>query len=188
MVRRVVTGVDPSGKPVIASDGEPPVTRQYVHTPGFARSLVWHTAAPAAASNDPTQDLKSYIPAPGETIALTVTFPPAGVYADPGWNPEAAGAEQLEATPGLAELFEAGSSSIRAEPRHFVFRYRSPEHFVAVFKDTYGPTLKAFAALDVPKQQALTEDLLQLIARFNRASDGTMVVPGEYLEVVVTRR
>jgi len=104
--------------------------------------------------------------------------PPAGIDSPALWGTRGR----------LAELFEAGSSSIRAEPRHFVFRYRSPEHFVAVFKDTYGPTLKAFAALDVPKQQALTEDLLQLIARFNRASDGTMVVPGEYLEVVVTRR
>lgn len=104
--------------------------------------------------------------------------PPAGIDSPALWGTRGR----------LAELFEADASSIRAEPRHFVFRYRSPEHFVAVFKDTYGPTLKAFAALDVPKQQALTEDLLQLIARFNRASDGTMVVPGEYLEVVATRR
>ena len=104
--------------------------------------------------------------------------PPAGIDSPALWGTRGC----------LAELFEADASSIRAEPRHFVFRYRSPEHFVAVFKDTYGPTLKAFAALDVPKQQALTEDLLQLIGRFNRASDGTMVVPGEYLEVVVTRR
>lgn len=116
MVRRVVTGVDPSGKPVIASDGEPPVTRQYVHTPGFARSLVWNTAAPAAPSDDPTPSLKSYIPAPGETIALTVTFPPASVYADPGWDPAAAGAEQLEGTPGLAELFETDNPGMHTTP------------------------------------------------------------------------
>ena len=91
MVRRVVTGLDPSGKPMIVSDGEPPVTRQYTHTPGFARSLVWNTTAPAAPSEDPTASLKSYIPAPGETIALTVTFPPASVFADPSWDPVAAG-------------------------------------------------------------------------------------------------
>ncbi|MEU6223523.1 cupin domain-containing protein [Streptomyces sp. NPDC047042] len=116
MVRRVVTGVDPSGKPVIASDGEPPVTRQYVHTPGFARSLVWNTTAPATPSADPTESLKSYIPAPGETIALTVTFPPASVYADPGWDPAAAGAEQLEGTPGLAELFEIDNPGMHTTP------------------------------------------------------------------------
>lgn len=116
MVRRVVTGVDPSGKPVIVSDGEPPVTRQYTHTLGFARSLVWNTTAPAAPSDDPTDALKSYVPAPGETIALTVTFPPASVYADPSWDPAAAGAEQLEATPGLAELFELDNPGMHTTP------------------------------------------------------------------------
>ncbi|MFE7903015.1 cupin domain-containing protein [Streptomyces sp. NPDC057424] len=116
MVRRVVTGVDHSGKPVIVGDGEPPVTRRYTHTPGFARSLVWNTAAPAAPSADPTESLKSYVPAPGETIALTVTFPPASVYADAGWDPVAAGAEQLEATPGLAELFELDNPGMHTTP------------------------------------------------------------------------
>ena len=104
--------------------------------------------------------------------------PPAGIDSPALWGTRAR----------IDELFGAGTSAIAAEPRHFVFRYRSPEHFVAVFKDTYGPMLKAFAALEAPKQQALIEDLLQLIARFNRASDGTMVVPGEYLEVVVARK
>jgi hypothetical protein len=48
--------------------------------------------------------------------------------------------------------------------------------------------LKAFAALDATNQQALRNDLLALIARMNRADDGTMVVPAEYLEVVITKR
>lgn len=104
--------------------------------------------------------------------------PPAGIDSPALWGKRGR----------LAELFENDATSIRAEPRHFVFRYRSPEHWVAVFKDTYGPMLKAFAALDAPKQQALTEDLLQLIAHFNRATDGTMVVPSEYLEIVITRQ
>ncbi|MEU5339705.1 MULTISPECIES: cupin domain-containing protein [unclassified Streptomyces] len=116
MVRRVVTGVSSSGKPVIVSDGEPPRTLQYVHTPGFARSLVWNTSAPAAPSADPTEALTSFVPAPGETIALTVTFPPSSVYADPGWDPAAAGAEQLEATPGLTELFEPDAPGMHTTP------------------------------------------------------------------------
>ncbi|MFJ9567000.1 cupin domain-containing protein [Streptomyces fuscichromogenes] len=116
MVRRVVTGVDQQGKPVIVSDSEPPVTRQYTHTPGFARSLVWSTTAPAVPSADPTESLKSYVPAPGETIALTVTFPPASVYAAPDWDPAAAAAEQLEATPGLAELFEPDNPGMHTTP------------------------------------------------------------------------
>jgi hypothetical protein len=70
----------------------------------------------------------------------------------------------------------------------FAFRYRSPQHCLDVFKTFYGPMLKAYAALDASGQAALTRDLLDLIAEFNRADDGTMVVRGEYLEVVVTKR
>jgi hypothetical protein len=69
-----------------------------------------------------------------------------------------------------------------------MFRYRSPEHFLEVFKTYYGPVLKAFAALDATNQDALERDLLALIATLNRAEDGTMVVPSEYLEIVITRR
>ncbi|HEY8381417.1 MAG TPA: class I SAM-dependent methyltransferase [Microvirga sp.] len=89
---------------------------------------------------------------------------------------------------GLAQLFEAGASSIEAEPRHFVLRYRSPGHWIEVFKTYYGPLLKAFAALPPAAQADLEQDLLMLIGRFNRADDGSMVVPSEYLETVVTRR
>ena len=85
-------------------------------------------------------------------------------------------------------MFGASSSAIHAERRHFVFRYRSPEHFLDIFKSYYGPMLKAFAALDEAKQNGLKDDLHTLIARMNKANDGTMVVPSEYLEVVVTKR
>jgi ubiquinone/menaquinone biosynthesis C-methylase UbiE len=88
----------------------------------------------------------------------------------------------------LAELFEDAASSIVATPRDFVFRYRSPEHWLDVFRTWYGPVLKAFAALDADNQAALHEDLIKLIARFNRSGDGTMVVPSEYLEIVITRK
>jgi hypothetical protein len=67
-----------------------------------------------------------------------------------------------------------------------VFRYRSPEHCVEVFKTFYGPVLKTFAALSPDAQEALRKDLLGLIAEFNRSGDDTMVVPSEYLEVVIT--
>jgi hypothetical protein len=69
-----------------------------------------------------------------------------------------------------------------------VFRYRSAQHWLDVFKTYYGPLLKTFGALDPKAQLALTEDLFALIKRFNRSGDATMVVPSEYLEVVVTRR
>jgi SAM-dependent methyltransferase len=86
----------------------------------------------------------------------------------------------------LAELFEP-HASINLAQRDFVFRYRSPEHWLEIFKTYYGPLLKTFAALAPPAQAALEDDLMSLIARFNRSGDGTMVVPSEYLEVVVTR-
>jgi len=88
----------------------------------------------------------------------------------------------------LNELFGGGAASINAEPRNFVFRYRSSQHFVDVFKTYYGPMLKAFGALDAAKQNDLKGDLHTLTAQLNKANDGTMVVPGEYLEVVITKR
>ena len=57
-----------------------------------------------------------------------------------------------------------------------------------VFKTYYGPMLKAFAALDDSKRSHLHDDLVALIARMNKASDGTMVVPSEYLEIVIVKR
>jgi SAM-dependent methyltransferase len=83
----------------------------------------------------------------------------------------------------LAELF-AGTRSIRAEPRDFMFRYRSPAHFLDVFGTYYGPIVTALSALDSRRRDLLIADLQALIGRLNRADDGTMVVPGEYLEVV----
>jgi ubiquinone/menaquinone biosynthesis C-methylase UbiE len=88
----------------------------------------------------------------------------------------------------LRDLFGASAASIRAEPRDFMLRYRSAAHFIDVFRTYYGPMVKAYAALDESKRQALTADLENLIARFNRAEDGTMVVPAEYLEIVVVRK
>lgn len=103
--------------------------------------------------------------------------PPAGARSPALWGTEAR----------LKEMFGASSSAIRAERRHFVFRYRSPEHFLDVFKSYYGPMLKAFAALDAANKQKLHQDLMALIGSLNRANDGTMVLPSEYLEVVISR-
>jgi ubiquinone/menaquinone biosynthesis C-methylase UbiE len=104
--------------------------------------------------------------------------PPAGARSPAQWGTRSR----------LVELFEPSAASIRTESRHFNFRYRSAEHFLNVFKSYYGPMLKAFAALDLGKQQLLKAELLDLIARMNKANDGTMVVPSEYLEVVIAKR
>jgi ubiquinone/menaquinone biosynthesis C-methylase UbiE len=87
----------------------------------------------------------------------------------------------------LAELFGSAARSIEAEPRDFMFRYRSPAHFIDVFTTYYGPIVKALAAFEKDQRQSLVADLQALIGRLNRAGDGTMVVPGEYLEVVIIR-
>ena len=91
-------------------------------------------------------------------------------------------------TARLAEMFGSAVSLIKAEARYFNFRYRSSEHFLNVFETFYGPIHKAFAALDQQRQTELRNDLNALIVRMNRASDGTMIVPSEYLEVVITKR
>jgi len=104
--------------------------------------------------------------------------PPPGARSPALWGTEAR----------IKEMFGASAAAIRAERRNFVFRYRSPEHFVEVFKSYYGPMLKAFAALDAANQQKLHQDLIALIGTMNRADDGTMIVPGEYLEVVILKR
>ena len=80
------------------------------------------------------------------------------------------------------------ASKISAEPRMFVFRYRSPQHWLDVFKTFYGPLFKAFEALDAKGQTALAHDLLRLVGEFNRSGDGAMVVRSEYLEIVITKR
>ncbi|ARP97637.1 class I SAM-dependent methyltransferase [Pseudorhodoplanes sinuspersici] len=87
----------------------------------------------------------------------------------------------------ITELFEPHAVSVKSAQRNFVFRYRSPEHWLDVFKTHYGPVLKTFAALDTVNQEALQHDLLALVCQFNRTDDGTMVVPSEYLEIVITR-
>jgi ubiquinone/menaquinone biosynthesis C-methylase UbiE len=101
--------------------------------------------------------------------------PPAGAKSPALWG----------TTPRIAELF--GGNPAQAIVRQFTFRYRSPAHFVEVFRTWYGPVLKAFGTLDANGQAALQADLIELIHRFNRSRDSTMVVPSDYLEVVVVR-
>jgi ubiquinone/menaquinone biosynthesis C-methylase UbiE len=78
--------------------------------------------------------------------------------------------------------------TVEAKARSFVFRYKSPEHWLEVFRSYYGPVHKAFAAIDPPAREALKTDLYALMDELNVAVDGTLVVPSEYLEVVITRR
>lgn len=104
--------------------------------------------------------------------------PPAGLQSPALWGTRAR----------IAELFGAHASRIDIEPRNFVFRYRSPQHWLDIFRTYYGPVLKAFAALPAEAQSSLAADLLALARQFNRSGDATLAAPGEYLEIVVTKR
>ena len=88
----------------------------------------------------------------------------------------------------LDELFGHAAREIRTTSREFVFRYHSPAHWLEVFRTYYGPMNKTFGALDAEKQAAFTQDLLTLMERRNRSGDSTLVLPSEYLEIVIERK
>jgi ubiquinone/menaquinone biosynthesis C-methylase UbiE len=104
--------------------------------------------------------------------------PPAGAQPPSLWGSES----------HLKHLFGDTAKDIAITRRQFQFRYRSAEHFVEVFRTWYGPVHKAFAALDADKGAALQRDLVDLLNTGNRAGRESLIVPSEYLEVVVTRR
>jgi ubiquinone/menaquinone biosynthesis C-methylase UbiE len=91
-------------------------------------------------------------------------------------------------TARLAELFGKTAREIRTTSREFIFRYRSMAHWIEVFRTYYGPMNKTLAALDADKQATLTRDVLALMESRNRSGDGTLVLPSEYLEVVIERK
>ena len=111
-----------------------------------------------------------------KTIGAYVA-PPPGIKSPALWGTSAR----------IEELFAGQTISTEMQRRDFVFRYRSPEHWLQVFQNYYGPMLKAFAALEPAAQSALHDDLIALTRRFNRSEDSTLVVPSEYLEIVITR-
>jgi ubiquinone/menaquinone biosynthesis C-methylase UbiE len=102
--------------------------------------------------------------------------PPAGVKSPAFWGTE----------DWLREIF-GNQVSLKATRKHFVFRYRSAQHWLETFRTYYGPTLKAFAALPAEKQDALAVDLIALAQKCNSRTD-TFAAPSEYLEVVITKR
>ncbi|MGE5640881.1 MAG: class I SAM-dependent methyltransferase [Clostridia bacterium] len=104
--------------------------------------------------------------------------PPAGLKSPALWGTE----------PHIVSLFGPQAADIRCVRKFFNFRYRSAAHWVQVFRDFYGPTHKAFAALDAEKGAALERDITRLLEQFNIAGTSSLVVPGEYLEVVVLKR
>ena len=114
-------------------------------------------------------------------------FKTIGKYVPPaaGLKPPSAWGTQER----LQEFFGA-AGTVQATSREFPFRYKSPQHFIEVFRTYYGPMNKTFAALEAKpdEQAAFARDLLELVKNGNRSGDDTLVLPSEYLEVVVTKK
>ena len=127
---------------------------------------------------------------PGELDARELHRP--AVQDDRQVHPAGAGRQVAGAVGHQGARSRSCSATPRARSvrrsREFVFRYRSPAHWIEVFRTYYGPMNKTFAALDAERQAAFTQDLLPLMERGNRSGDGTLVLPSEYLEVVIDRR
>lgn len=104
--------------------------------------------------------------------------PPAGVQPPSRWGVE----------DNLRTMFGEQAAEITANKRFFNFRYRSPAHFIEVFRTWYGPVHKAFAALPPEAGAALERDLTALMESLNKGGPNSLVIPGEYLEVVIKRR
>lgn len=104
--------------------------------------------------------------------------PPAGVKSPMLWGTES----------HMVELFGIQAAQMRCERRHYNFRYRSAAHWLEVFRNYYGPTLKVFAALDEAGRKALAHDIIALLEEMNIAGSDSLVVPSEYLQVVVTKQ
>jgi hypothetical protein len=118
-LRRVVTGHDANGKAEFRIDGAPPRAKDFVHIPDFASALAWSTPAVPRIpfdGSDPTPAVRSFVPGPGETRFLVVTFPPDKVMMSPGFDMGAAVAESLQESPGLAERFEPDHPGMHTTP------------------------------------------------------------------------
>jgi SAM-dependent methyltransferase len=114
----------------------------------------------------------------GEWFRTTAAHvpPPAGVASPLRWGTE----------DGIAELLGDGVTILSQTRRTFTWRFEDAAQFVAIMRDYYGPTVKAFEKADDP--EALEADLLALVERRMRSRDGAISVPSEYLEVVAERR
>jgi len=116
----------------------------------------------------------------GQLFKVVGTYlpPPEGLKSPALWGTE----------PHIVKLFGSEAADIRCVRRQFNFRYRSSAHWIQVFRDFYGPTLKALAALDPIRRAALERDITELLDRLNVAGKDSLVVPGEYMEVVIVKR
>jgi ubiquinone/menaquinone biosynthesis C-methylase UbiE len=117
----------------------------------------------------------------GKMFKLMASFvPPPDMPSPVLWGDETVVSERLKN--GIADL--------QMNRRIVTFNYPfSPKEVVEHFHNYFGPTQKAFDALegDEEKQTALRRELENIWEEHNQADDGTTVVESEYLEVVARR-
>ena len=102
--------------------------------------------------------------------------PPPGVQSPVLWGSE----------PHVRALFGSKAARVTIREKAFNFRYRSAAHFIETFRTWYGPVHKAFAALPEDRAAMLELELTQLLNELNKGGTRSLVVPSEYLEIVVT--
>jgi hypothetical protein len=132
---------------------------------------------------------------PGGTIALA-SWTPTSLVARmfrtiASWAPPPSGTRSpmLWGSPQhLADLFGDRVEWTALTRREFVMRYHSPTHFSAWFREFYGPITRLAGTLPEPERQRFADELAGVARQFNRADDGTVVAPSEYLEAVGIRR
>ena len=84
----------------------------------------------------------------------------------------------------LAEIFGDRVEWVSLTTRQYAFRYHSADHFSQWFRDHYGPIARLAGTLSAADEARFAADLAQVAHQFNRAEDGTVVAPADYLEAV----
>jgi ubiquinone/menaquinone biosynthesis C-methylase UbiE len=103
--------------------------------------------------------------------------PPQGVRPGTRWGTDA----------GVRELLGDGVTDLQTTREEFVWRFESEDQYLDLFRRYYGPTVKAFEALEEAGQRALRADLLEVLSQYAQPVDGTLLVPAEYLQAIATR-
>jgi ubiquinone/menaquinone biosynthesis C-methylase UbiE len=105
--------------------------------------------------------------------------PPAGIPSPVLWGDEAT----------ILKRFDGNVADLQLTRRLMTFTFPfSAAEVVERFRLYYGPTHRAFAALDEAGQAALHQELEELWAVHNRSQNGVTRVEAEYLEIVAVRR
>lgn len=115
----------------------------------------------------------------GEMLRVVGRYlpPPAGLRPATRWGTE----------DGLRELLGVGTASLQITRQTFLWRFESAEQYLDLFRTYYGPVVKAFAALNAPRADALARNLLDAARRFAHDADGTLLVRADYLEAVAVK-